>query len=152
MATVMPAGAGVLPAAPAAGPVVSGEQQRQGVSRSRGRRSRSSGDGPDRRAESAPGEGLLLLAALRVVGGGAVALPQIHLRVTELTLLLPVPGMRLEVRILVALPGILPARLVLGRRGLLHGLSFASLERVVVRLDLRVCRMLTAPLPSRDFA
>ena len=56
---------------------------------------------------------------------------------TELTLLLPVPGMRLKVRILVALPGILTARLVLGRRGLLQGLSLASLERVVVRLDLR---------------
>ena len=49
-ATVMPAGAGVLPAAPAAGPGVSGDQQRQGMSRSRGRRSRSSGDGPDGRA------------------------------------------------------------------------------------------------------
>ena len=48
-ATVTPAGAGVLPAAPAAGPGVSGDQQRQGVSRSRGRRSRSSGDGTDRR-------------------------------------------------------------------------------------------------------
>ena len=71
---------------------------------------------------------------------------------TELTLLLPVPGMRLEVRILVALPGILTARLVLGRCGLLQGMSFASLERVVVRLDLRVWRMLTAPLPSRGFA
>ena len=71
---------------------------------------------------------------------------------TELTLLLPVPGMRLEVRILVALPGILTARLILGRRGLLQGMSFASLERVVVRLDLRVWRMLTAPLPSRGFA
>ena len=69
---------------------------------------------------------------------------------TELTLLLPVPGMRLEVRILVALPGILAARLVLGRRGLLQGVSLASLERVVVRLDLRVWRMLTAPLPSRE--
>ena len=68
---------------------------------------------------------------------------------TELTLLLPVPGMRLKVRILVALPGILTARLVLGRRGLLQGLSLASLERIVVRLDLRVWRMLTAPLPSR---
>ena len=45
-----PAGAGVLPAAPAAGPGVSGDQQRQGMSRSRGRRSRSSGDGTDRRA------------------------------------------------------------------------------------------------------
>ena len=49
-ATVTPAGAGVLPAAPAAVPGVSGDQQRQGVSRSRGRRSRSSGDGADRRA------------------------------------------------------------------------------------------------------
>ena len=45
-ATVTPAGAGVLPA----GPGVSGDQQCQGVSRSRGRRSRSSGDGTDRRA------------------------------------------------------------------------------------------------------
>ena len=151
-ATVTPAGAGVLPAAPAAVPGVSGDQQRQGVSRSRGRRSRSSGDGADRRAKSAPEKGLLLLSALRVVGGGAVALPQIRLRMTELTLLLPVPGMRLEVRILVALPGILTARLVLGRRGLLQGISFASLERVVVRLDLRVWRMLTAPLPLRGFA
>ena len=49
-ATVTPAGAGVLPAAPAAGPGVSGDQQRQGMSRSRGRRSRSSGDGTDGRA------------------------------------------------------------------------------------------------------
>ena len=48
----------------------------------------------------------------------------------DLSLLLPVPGMRLRVRILVALPGILTARLVLGRRGLLQGLSLASLERV----------------------
>ena len=63
-----------LPAAPAAVPGVSGDQQRQGVSRSRGRRSRSSGDGTDRRASSAPGEGLLLLPALRVVGGEALSL------------------------------------------------------------------------------
>ena len=46
-ATVTPAGAGVLPAA---GPGVSGDQQRQGMSRSRGRCSRSSGDGTDGRA------------------------------------------------------------------------------------------------------
>ena len=70
---------------------------------------------------------------------------------TELTLLLPVPSMCLEVRVLVALPGILTARLVLGRRGLLQGMSLAGLERVVVRLDLRVWRMVTAPLPSRRF-
>ena len=49
-ATVTPAGVGVLPAAPAAGPGVSGDQQRQGLSRSRGRCSRSSGDGTDGRA------------------------------------------------------------------------------------------------------
>ena len=40
----------VTPAAPAAGPGVSGDQQRQGMSRYRGRRSRSSGDGTDGRA------------------------------------------------------------------------------------------------------
>ena len=50
-AAVTPAGAGVLPAAPAAVPGVSGEQQRQVESRSRGRHSRSSSDGPDRRAK-----------------------------------------------------------------------------------------------------
>ena len=48
---VTPAGAGVSPAAPAAVPGVSGEQQRQVESRSRGRRSRSSSDGTDRRAK-----------------------------------------------------------------------------------------------------
>ena len=46
-AAVTPAGAGVLPAVPS----VSGEQQRKVESRSRGRRSRSSSDGPDRRAK-----------------------------------------------------------------------------------------------------
>ena len=50
-AAVTPAGAGVLPAAPAAVPSVSGEQQRKVESRSRGRRSRSSSDGTDRRAK-----------------------------------------------------------------------------------------------------
>ena len=49
-ATVTPAGAGVLPAAPAAGPGVSGDQRRQGMSRSRGRCSQSSGIGSDGRA------------------------------------------------------------------------------------------------------
>ena len=109
-----PTGAGVLPCAPAAVPSVSGEQQRQVESRSRGRRSHSSGEGADRRARERSRGGLLLLTALRVVGGGAVALPQIRLRMTDLTLLLPDPGMRLEVRVLVALPGILTARLILG--------------------------------------
>ena len=50
-AAVTPAGAGVSPAAPAAVPGVSGEQQRKVESRSRGRRSRSSSDGTDRRAK-----------------------------------------------------------------------------------------------------
>ena len=50
-AAVTPAGAGVLPFAPAAVPGVSDEQQRQGESRSRGRRSRSSGEETDRRAK-----------------------------------------------------------------------------------------------------
>ena len=47
---VTPAGAGVLPAAPAAVPSVSGEQQRQVESRSRGRRSVVF-DGTDRQAK-----------------------------------------------------------------------------------------------------
>ena len=66
--------------------------------------------------------------ALRVVGGGAVALPRIRPWMSELTLLLPVPGMRLKVRVLVALPGIFDrsprpgasrssARVVLGQSG-----------------------------------
>ena len=47
-ATAMPAGAGDLPAAPAAVPGVSGLQQRHEDSRSRRRRCRSSSDGTDR--------------------------------------------------------------------------------------------------------
>ena len=48
---VTPGGAGVSPTAPAAVPGVSGEQQCKVESRSRGRRSRSSSDGTDRRAK-----------------------------------------------------------------------------------------------------
>ena len=48
---VTPGGAGVSPAAPAAVPGLSGEQQRKVESRSRGRRSRLSSDGTDRRAK-----------------------------------------------------------------------------------------------------
>ena len=48
---VTPVGARVSRAAPAAVPGVSGEQQRKVESRSRGRRSRSSSDGTDRRAK-----------------------------------------------------------------------------------------------------
>ena len=50
-ATAMPAGDGVLPAAPAAVPGMSGEQQRQEDSRSRRGRRRSSSDGTDRRSK-----------------------------------------------------------------------------------------------------
>ena len=51
-ATAIPTGAGVLPAAPAAVPGVSGEQQRQEDSRShRRRRRRSSSNGTDRRSK-----------------------------------------------------------------------------------------------------
>ena len=103
--------------------------------------------GPTDVLRSAPEGGLLLLNALRVVGGGAIALPQIRLRMTELTPLLPDPGVRMEVHVLVALPGILTARLVLGRSGLLQGKSITGLERVVDRLCLRAGRTMTAPLP-----
>ena len=50
-AAVTPAGADVSPDAPAAVPGVSGEQQRQVRSRSRGRRSRLSSERTDRRAK-----------------------------------------------------------------------------------------------------
>ena len=50
-ATAIPAGAGDLPAAPTAVPGVSGELQRQEVSRSCRRRRRSSSDGTDRRSK-----------------------------------------------------------------------------------------------------
>ena len=73
--------------------------------------------GPTDELRSDPGGGLLLLNPLLVVGGGAVALPQIRMRKTEPTSLLPNLGVRMEVRMLVGLPGIMTARLVLGRRG-----------------------------------
>ena len=98
--------------------------------------------GPTDVLRSAPEGGLLLLNALRVIGGSAIALPQIRLRRTELTLLLPDPGMRMEVRVLVALPGILTAR------GLLQGKSVTGLGLVIDRLGLRAWLMMTAPLPS----
>ena len=75
--------------------------------------------GPADEPRSGPGGGLLLLNALLVVGGGAIALPQIRLRKTDPTSLLPGLDVRMEVRVLVVLPGILTARLVLGCRGLL---------------------------------
>ena len=98
--------------------------------------------GPTDVLRSAPEGGLLLLNAIRVIGGSAIALPQIRLRRTELMLLLPDPGMRMEVRVLVALPGILTDR------GLLQGKSVTGLELVVDRLGLWAWLMMTAPLPS----
>ena len=64
--------------------------------------------GPTDGPRSDPGGGLLLLNVLLVVGGDAIALPQIRLRKTEPTSLLPELGVRMEVRTLVVLPGIMP--------------------------------------------
>ena len=98
---------------------------------------------------SDPGGGLLLLNALLVVGGDAIALPQIRLRKTELTSLLPDLGVRMEVRMLVVgLPGIMIARLVLGRRDHLQRKTDTSLELVVDPLGLRARRMMTGLVPS----
>ena len=69
--------------------------------------------GPTNELRSDPGGGLLLLNALLVVGGDAIALPQIRLRKIELTSLLPELGVRM---LGVGLPGIMIACLVLGRR------------------------------------
>ena len=87
---------------------------------------------------SAPGGGLLLLNALLVVGGRAIALPQICLRMIELTLLLLEP----DVRVLVVLP------LIMTVRGHMQGWIQTSLVRVVARLGLRAWLTMTAPLPS----
>ena len=78
-AAVTPAGAGVLPAAPAAVPGVSGEQQRQVESRSRGRRSRSSSDGTNRRAKKRSRRRSPSSERSSRRRGGAIALPQIRL-------------------------------------------------------------------------
>ena len=147
-ATVTPAGAGVLPAAPAAVPGVSGEQQRQGESRSRGRRSRSSGDGTDRRAKkrsrrrspsserSSRRRGRHYRSSSDSSGDDrADASPPRSRRAHG--------GARTGGSF-----GILTARLVLGRRGLLQGKSMTGLELVVDRLGLRAWLTMTAPLPS----
>ena len=91
---------------------------------------------------SDPGEGLLLLNALRVVGRSAIALPRIRLRKIELTLLLLEPDVRMEVRVLVGRPGIMTVR------GHMQGPIQTSLEHVVARLGLRAWLTTTAPLPS----
>ena len=105
-AAVTPAGAGVLPAAPAAVPGVSGEQQRQGESRSCERRSRSSSDGTDRRAKKrsrrrSPSSERSSRRRGRRYRSSSDSSEKI-----ELTPLLPELGVRMEVRVLVALPGI----------------------------------------------
>ena len=84
--------------------------------------------GPTGVLRSDPGEGLLLLNALRVVGRSAIALPQIRLRMSELPLLLLEPGVRMEVRVLVVPPGIMAVR------GHMQGWIQTSLGRVVARL------------------
>ena len=91
---------------------------------------------------SAPGEGLLLLNALRVVGRSAIALPRIRLRMSELPLLLLELGVRMEVRVLVVPPGIMAVR------GHMQGWIQTSLGRVVARLVLREWLTPTAPLLS----
>ena len=106
-----------MPAAPAAVPGVSGEQQRSVESRSRGHRSRSSSDGTNRRAKKLSRRRSPSPKRSSRRRGDAIALPQIRLRKTKLTSLLPKLGVRMEVRTLVVLPGIMTARPVLGRCG-----------------------------------
>ena len=98
--------------------------------------------GPTGVLRSDPGGGLLLLNALRVVGRSAIALPRIHLRMSELPLLLLEPDVRMEVRVLVVPPGIMAVR------GHMQGWIQTSLGRVVARLGLRAWLTTNAPLPS----
>ena len=116
-AAVTPAGAGVSPAAPAAVPGVSGEQQRNVDSRSRGRRSRSSSDGTDRRAKKRSRRRSPSPERSSRRRGRRYRSSTDSSEEDEPTSLLPDLGVRMEVRMLVGLPGIMTARLVLGRRG-----------------------------------
>ena len=98
--------------------------------------------GPTGVLRSAPGEGLLLLNALRAVGRSAIALPQSRLRMSELPLLLLELGVLMEVRVLVVPPGIMTVR------GHMQGWIQTSLGRVVARLVLREWLMTTVRLLS----
>ena len=117
-ATVIPAGAGDLTAAPAAVLGVSGQQQRQEDSCSSRRRRRSSSDGPTDDRRSVTGGGLLLLCLPLVVGRGTIGLPRYLLRKTEPMLLLPELDVRLEVHLaILALLELMTVLHVLGRHG-----------------------------------
>ena len=140
---VTPGGAGVSPAAPAAVPGVSGEQQRKVESRSRGRRSRSSSDGTGRRAKKR--------ARWRSPSPGRSSRRRgrRYRSSSELTSLLPELGVRMEVRLLVkVLLGLVIDRLVLGRLGHMPEMTDTGLELVVDPLRLRVRRMTIALVPS----
>ena len=105
--------------------------------------------GPTGEPRSKPGGGLLLLDVLLVVGGDAIALPQIRLRMTELTSLLPDLGVRMEVRLLVkVLLGLVIDRLVLGRLDHMPEMTDTGLELVIDPLRLRVQRMTIGLVPS----
>ena len=121
---VMPAGAGVSPAAPAAVPGVSGEQQRKVESRSRGRRSRSSSDGTDRRAKKRARRRSPSPGPSSRRRGGTIALLRIRLMKTELMPLLPNLDVRMEMRLVVpALLGSMIGRLVLGHLTHMPGMT-----------------------------
>ena len=141
---VAPDGAGVSPAAPAAVPGVSGEQQRKVESRSRGRRSRSSSDGTDRRAKKRARRRSPSPGRSSRRRGDTIALLQIRLRKTELMSLLPDLDLRMEVRLVVpALLGRMIDRLVLGRLDRMPGMTGTGQVLVVDPLRLRVQRMTT---------
>ena len=100
--------------------------------------------GPTGEPRREPGGGLLLLDVLLVVGGDAIALLQIRLKMTELTSLLPDLGVRMEVRLLVkVLLGSMIDRLVLGRHDHMPGKTDTGQELVVDPLRLRVRWMTT---------
>ena len=142
--TVTPAGAGVSPAAPAAVPGVSGEQQRLVESRSRRRHSRSSSYGTDRRAKKSarrrsPSPGLSSRRR-----GGTIALLWIRLKKIELMPLLPDLGVRMEVRLAVLdLLRRMIVRRVLGCHDHMPGMTGTGQVLVVDPRRLRALRMTT---------
>ena len=135
---VTPTGAGVSPAAPAAVPGVSGEQQLQVESRSRGRRSRSSSDGTDRRAKKrsrrrSPSPGRSSRRRGRRYRSSSDSSEEDRADVSPPRSRRAHGGAQAGGRS----PGIMISRLVLGRRGHMQGRTDTGLELVVDPLGLR---------------
>ena len=105
--------------------------------------------GPTDARRSIPGEGLLLLFLLPVVGRGTNGLPRILLRKTEPMPLLPDLDVRLEVHLaMLALLELMTVLRILAHHGHSQGKSVIDQALVVDPLLLRELRTTTGRVPS----